>query len=212
MSMRWALVSTLLLALILVPFVLFEETFNAIAADLVTADAPRWYVATAVAGLLAADVFLPVPSSIVAALGGVLLGLWPGAAAVWAGMMASCVIGYAFGARAAGAARRFVGEPGMARAAGVASRYGGYALVLCRPIPVLAEASVIFAGIVGQPLSAFLVLTAWSNLGIALGYAAIGAYSMSVNSFLLAFLGAILVPALALAAARIWLRGDGRRR
>ena len=40
-------------------------------------------------------------------------------------------------------------------------------------------------------------------------YAAIGAFAMRVQSFLLAFLGAILVPALAVLATRAWL---GQRR
>ena len=41
----------------------------------------------------------------------------------------------------------------------------------------------------------------------ALGYAAIGAYSMRVDSFLLAFLGAMIVPGLAMLAGRVWLSG-----
>ena len=122
-----------------------------------------------------------------------VLGFVWGAVTVWVGMTGSCLLGYAFGARAAAAAGRFVGEAGMTRASILASRYGDYALVLCRPIPVLAEASVIFAGIVRRPFSRFLSLTTWSNAGIALGYAAIGAYSMRVDSFLLAFLGAMVV-------------------
>jgi uncharacterized membrane protein YdjX (TVP38/TMEM64 family) len=205
--MRWAVVSVLLLAMILVPFFLFEESFNRAVAALLQRDVPRWEAAMAVSGLLASDVFLPIPSSILAAAGGALLGFWRGAAAVWVGMMAACALGYAFGARAARAARRFVGEPGMSRAADLAARYGDYAVVLCRPIPVLAEASVIFSGVVHRPLVRFLILTAWSNLGIALGYAAIGAFSMRVDSFLLAFLGAIVVPGVALLAGRLWLGG-----
>ena len=66
---------------------------------------------------------------------------------------------------------------------------------------------MIFAGIVRRPFSRFLSLTTWSNAGIALGYAAIGAYSMRVDSFLLAFLGAMIVPGLAMLAGRMWLSG-----
>jgi uncharacterized membrane protein YdjX (TVP38/TMEM64 family) len=205
--MRWFVVSIVLLALILVPFVLFEDQFNSIADVVIRGDVSPWYSATVIATLLASDVFLPIPSSILAAAAGVVLGFGWGAATVWAGMTASCLLGYAFGARAARAAGRFVGEAGMARASNLAARYGDYALVLCRPIPVLAEASVIFAGIVKRPFSRFLSMTTWSNAGIALGYAAIGAYSMRVDSFLLAFLGAIIVPAVAMVAGRLFLSG-----
>lgn len=210
--MRWVVISVSLLALILVPFVLFEDQFNALAGRVVSGDVSPWYSATAIALLLAADVFLPVPSSILAAASGMVLGFVWGAVTVWVGMTAACVLGYTFGARAASAARRFVGEAGMARASNLATRYGAYALLLSRPVPVLAEASVIFAGIVRQPFIRFLRLTAWSNAGVALGYAAIGAYSMSVDSFLLAFLGAIAVPGLAMLAGRLWLSGRSGER
>jgi membrane protein DedA with SNARE-associated domain len=204
--MRWLTIALAVLALIIIPFVLFEDRFNAAADALLRRDASRWYTATAVAGLLAADVFLPIPSSIVAAASGVALGFARGALAVWIGMTLSCGLGYAFGARAANAATRFIGDAGMARARFLASRYGDYALVLCRPVPVLAEASVIFAGIVRRPIGRFASLTSWANAGVAMGYAAIGAYSMRVDSFLLAFLGAMVVPAIAMLAGRVWLR------
>ena len=71
-------------------------------------------------------------------------------------------------------------------------RYGDWTILICRPVPVLAEASVIFAGLVGAPFARFFALTALSNLGIALGYAAFGAFSMRMDSFLLAFLGALI--------------------
>jgi uncharacterized membrane protein YdjX (TVP38/TMEM64 family) len=205
--MRWTVVFVVLLALVLVPFVLFEARFNALAADLTSPDAPRWYVATAIAGLLASDVFLPIPSSIVSAVAGALLGFWNGTVAIWAGMGVACLSGYWFGAQASAAARRFVGDAGMARAASLAARYGDYAIVLCRPIPVLAEASVIFAGVVRRPFRRFLLLAGSSNLGIAVGYAAIGAFSMRIDAFLLAFLAGVAVPAITLLAGRIWLQG-----
>ena len=205
--MRWVVIAAILLALILVPFVLLEDQFNALADSVVRGDVSPWYSATAIAALLTSDVFLPIPSSILAAASGVVLGLVWGAVTVWVGMTAACLLGYAFGARAAVAARRFVGDPGMTRASNLAARYGDYALVLCRPIPVLAEASVIFAGIVRRPFNRFLNLTILSNAGIALGYASIGAFSMRVDSFLLAFLGAMVVPGLAMLAGRLWLSG-----
>ncbi len=203
--MRWFVVSIVLLTVILVPFVLFEETFNRAAERLIARDSSGWYTGSVIAALLASDVFLPIPSSIVAAAAGVALGFVWGSLATWTGMTLSCGLGYVFGAETAATARKFVGDAGMARAAHLATRYGDYALVLCRPIPVLAEASVILAGIVRRPVGRFLTLTMAANAGVAMGYAAIGAYSMRVDSFLLAFLGAIIVPAIAMLVGRLWL-------
>ena len=73
----------------------------------------------------------------------------------------------------------------------------------CANCSVLAEVSVIFAGLVRAPFGRFLRLTACSNLGIALGYAAVGAFSMRIDSFLIAFLGALVIPGLAIAASRL---------
>jgi len=203
--MRWALLWTALIALVLVPFFLFEDEFNALAGRIATGEVSSSVAALAIGALLALDVFLPVPSSIVSTAAGVLLGLWPGASVVWVGMTAGSLVGYFVGVRSAPLAQRLVGTAGLARAAALADRYGTWAVVLCRPVPVLAEATVVFAGLVRAPLRRFLWLTAGSNLGIAVGYAAIGAFSMRLDSFLIAFVGAVAVPGVALIAAR-WLQ------
>jgi uncharacterized membrane protein YdjX (TVP38/TMEM64 family) len=204
--MRWALISVLILALILVPFFLFEDYFNALAERFASGQGSTWYAAAAIGGLLASDVVLPIPSSIVSAAAGVLLGFGGGTAVIWTGMTISCLVGYWIGARSARAAERFVGQSGLARAAGLAARYGSFAIVLCRPIPVLAEASTVFAGLVHAPRQRFFWASALSNLGVALAYAAVGAFSMRVESFLIAFGGALLLPAIGFLVARLWLK------
>jgi len=201
--MRWAVIWVVLIALVLVPFFLFEAQFNAFSERVTHGDTAAWLAASSIFGLLALDVVLPVPSSIVSTAAGVLLGFVRGAVVVWAGMMVGCFLGYALGARASGAARRFVGENGLRRAEALVERYGVWTIVMCRPVPVLAEASVIFAGLIKAPFARFLALTALSNLGVALGYAAFGAFSMRVDSFLMAFLGALALPGLAILIARV---------
>ena len=201
--MRWAIVWVVLIGLVLIPFFLFEQQFNDFAARMTQTGTAAWLAGFSIFGLLALDVILPVPSSIVSTAAGVLLGFWVGAAVVWAGMMVACLFGYALGARAAGVARRFVGDDGLRRAESLMKRYGDYTIVMCRPVPVLAEASVIFAGLVGIPFGRFVWMSVLSNLGIALGYAAFGAYSMRIDSFLAAFLGALILPGIAILIARL---------
>src|SRR5262245_36880139 len=200
--MRWFLLSVLLLALILVPFFIWEDWFNALGEHIARGETSTWYTAAAIAALLASDIVLPIPSSIVSAAAGVLLGFWKGTLTVWAGMSIGCLCGYWIGGRATGFARGLVGPEGLSRAERLAARYGDYALIVCRPVPVLAEASTIFAGLVHTPFRRYLQLTTWSNLGIAAGYAAVGAFSMRVDSFLLAFLGAIAIPGIGMLIMR----------
>lgn len=205
--MRWALVWVILLGVVLTPFLLFEEQFNGYASYLASGGTSAWIAALAIASLLALDLILPVPSSIVSTASGALLGFWAGAAVCWTGMMAGCLIAYAVGARVTGAAGRFVGKDSLEKSAAMMRRHGDWAIALCRPIPVLAEASVLFAGVVRTPFTRFAVLTALANLGISLGYAAIGAFSMQMESFLLAFGGAIVVPGIGFFLMKLWNRG-----
>ena len=203
MNVRWAILWTVLIGLVLLPFFLFEQQFTDFAARMTQSETAASLAGASIFGLLALDVLLPVPSSIVSTAAGMLFGFWLGAAVVWAGMMVACLMGYALGAQASAFARRFVGDHGLRRAEALMTRYGDYAIVLCRPVPVLAEASVIFAGLVGAPFGRFVLLSLLSNLGIAMGYAAFGAFSMRIDSFLAAFLGALILPAIAILIARL---------
>ena len=83
-------------------------------------------------------------------------------------------------------------------------RHGSWALVICRPIPVLAESSIVFAGLVRSPLTPFIWLTTLSNLGIAAAYAAVGAFSMKTESCLWTFVGAIALPGLAMRIGKLF--------
>jgi uncharacterized membrane protein YdjX (TVP38/TMEM64 family) len=205
--MRWLVIGLVLLAFILVPFVLFESQFNQLSEYIARGGAPRWGVVLGIVALLASDVVLPIPSSIVSATAGALLGFGSGTFVVWLGMSASCVIGYVIGARSSTLARRFVGEASLARASSLANRFGDFTIVICRPIPVLAEASVIAAGLFQTSFARVMLLSVAANLGVAAGYAAIGAYSMTTDSFLVAFLGALVVPGIAMLVGKMWLSG-----
>lgn len=210
--MRWTVLWVVVIGLVLIPFFLFEDWFNAVAVQIASGTTSRRTAAVLAGGLLTFDVFLPVPSSLVSAAAGVVLGFWPATALIWSSMTLACLLGYGFGRGAAGAARRFVGEPGIARARHLAADYGTYAIALCRPVPVLAEASIIVAGLVRAPIARVLPVVLASNLGIALVYAAIGAFAMRVQSFLLAFLGALVLPGLAILVSRLWLGRRGASR
>ena len=207
--MRWAVLWVLLIGVVLVPFVLFEDQFNALAAQITGGGVSRAVAASAIFALLALDVFLPVPSSLVATAAGVLLGFVAGAAVVWLGMTAGCLLGYFLGRRASAGAAWIVGRESLRRAEDLMRRYGDLALVICRPVPVVAEASIVFAGVARAPMTRVLWLTALANLGIAAGYAAFGAFSMRMDSFVAAFVGALALPAVALGISRIAFRRSG---
>jgi len=197
-SLKWTLLTALVLAIILVPFFALGGQLDAWATDLLRSsrDQSLW-TSVMLSLLLAADVFLPIPSSIVSTGAGFLLGFAGGTVASFFGMTAGCLLGYAVGFSSRKVvAMRLVGEEEMARLENLFARFGDWAMVIARPVPVLAEASVLFAGLGGMRLPRFLLISMLSNLGISAVYGAIGAFSFSVNSFLLALAAAILVPAI----------------
>lgn len=201
--MRWTLLVVALLAFVLVPFALVGAQADAWALGLLEAlrDRPGW-VALALVALLAADVVAPVPSSVASVLAGALVGFAGGALASFVGMTLGCGVGYLLGRSAGrGGARRLLGSELERLEAGWA-RWGDAFLVVARPVPVLAEASVIAAGMGAMPPRRFFGLTALANLGVSVGYAGVGAWAPDAPSFLVAFALALALPGLGMWATR----------
>jgi uncharacterized membrane protein YdjX (TVP38/TMEM64 family) len=201
--LRWIVIGTGLLACILIPFALLEEPLSQwTVAGVRTQSNQGPGVFLWIVGALAADVFLPIPSSIVSTLGGVVLGFPKGVAASWLGMTAGSVVGYGFGLQAGEPiVRKTVGEAELGRVAALFHRYGNWAIILSRPVPVLAEASVIAAGSFRMPFPLFLLTSSLANLGISAMYAYTGA-AQATESFLLVLLAAIGLPGVAMLLMR----------
>ncbi|MBS1825611.1 MAG: VTT domain-containing protein [Acidobacteria bacterium] len=201
---KLALAVGVLFVLILAPFALWEDPMNAWADAMLQAQRSRGWSFGVIVLLLVSDIVLPIPSSIVSTSSGYLLGFGLGLAAGWTGMTLACLGGYALG-RYAGKRllSRLLSAEDMALAKRDFEQRGDMMLAVSRPVPMLAEASVIMAGALARPFSRFFVVTGLANFGISLVYAAAGAYSAGVDSFLLAFIAAMGLP---------WLYGRLRRR
>ena len=196
--------SVLLLAVILGPFVLFEDSMNRWIEGLLAARNSGRVMAAVVVSVLALDVFLPVPSSIVSTAAGALLGFAAGMAASTAGMTIGCVLGYVCGSRfGLPVVRRMVRERELSEVSQRFRQGAMWALAMMRPIPVLAEASALLSGVAGVPFARFLAVTALANAGISTVYAAVGANALHTGSFLLAFAASVGLPGCLMLARRI---------
>ena len=153
--MPWIFLSALLLIGILVPFFLFEKNIDALVERLTGPGARSGIVAIAVVLLLALDVLLPVPSSVVSTAAGAALGFLPGLLASTAGMTLGSILGYACG-RMWGLplTRHVVREKDLEHVSARFQQGAAWALAVMRPVPVLAEASSLFAGVAGVPSGA----------------------------------------------------------
>lgn len=206
----WAALCLAGLALIVVPFLLFEQQITAWVSTSVQQEGASWVTGGLIAALLVGDVVLPVPSSLVGTAAGYLFGFAGGTALAWAGMTAGCLAGHWIGATAGRAAAiQIVGSRELARVTAAQSAWGDWSVAFLRAVPVLAEASVVYAGIRRMPIGRLVVIAGLANAGVAAAYAAVGAWALAADSFLLAFVGAIALPGVAMGLVRIW-RGSRR--
>ena len=195
MAVRWIVVVVLLFAAILIPFAIWGEALEQWVATVRWSGMSTGLAAVLGAALLAADIVLPIPSSVIGTMLGSVLGAWLGTLVGAAGLTAGCVVGYAIG--------WLLGAEHSHRAAAWIERYGIAALVLCRAVPVLAEASIIMAGALRlAPVRAFTA-TALANVGISAVYATLGATATDASGFLLALVLAVAFPGAVLIAAKI---------
>lgn len=158
---------------------------------------------TILALLLASDIILPVPSCFASAACGLTLGFAYGTLASFAGMTLSTLAGYALGRLATPAAQSMLGETESAQLRAFQKKFGLWLVLALRPVPVLAEASILFSGISRQPFGRTMAVATLGNLAVSALYAAVGAYGEMKESTLSAFiLSALLAGIMMLIAGK----------
>lgn len=189
----------LLLALILIPFFLFGAAIEGRSAALAAA-APGG-IALGGAALLALDIVLPVPSSLLATAIGAALGPWLGTAVNASGLTLGCAAGLLLGRSGSPLARHILGRGLFQRFASASARHGIAFILVCRAVPVLGEASIVAAGAGRAPFAPALAAAAAANL-------VIGAFYAFAGTAPLAFAAALAIgsPVVAGLCAWLWLR------
>lgn len=193
--LRWLRAASLvgaLLLLVLLPFALFGEAMDRAAPQWLQAGDGRWWLAVVGIGLLAADVLLPIPSSLVNVA--LCLGLGPiwGGIAVALGCLLAFTVGYGIGWLVPEARlRAWIGPELWDRSQSGARRHALWWILGARPLPVLAEISALLAGVMRlDPLRAFACATLASVIvGLLYGASAwLGAGEPHLGLTLLALL------------------------
>lgn len=202
-AVKLAALGVLMVAFVVVPFVLFGEPLDRLTNDVMTDPSSRSTAAMAGFLLLAADVVLPIPSTIVISVLGALLGTVGATFVAAAGLTLGCLCGYWLG-RWLGhdVAERTMGREDFVDLSDRLDRYGVLVLALCRPVPVLAEASVIAAGVAGLAAAKVMAVTTLANIGFAAVYAAFGAAADTGTGLVAALVASIGLPLAAMLAAK----------
>lgn len=166
---KFCIVLTIAIAVPIVPFLLIGELPGERWLSAVD-DNALWFGLFST-GLLAADVLLPVPSSIVITVMGARLDLVPAWGLAWIGLSLGNAIGY------------WVGRMWPQRLAGKVPEQPTFlALVISRPVPVLAEALTLAAGALRVDFRNMWLACAAGNALYTLIMAAVGAMLLPEGS------------------------------
>jgi uncharacterized membrane protein YdjX (TVP38/TMEM64 family) len=192
----------------IVPFLLFHQQINDWWEHWHAQPHSSALIAGVVVALLATDIFLPVPSSVVATLAGYELGVTGGTLVAWIGMSLGAAIGFELARRWGQRLVQWLTRPAdLERTNRLVDAYGPTLLVVGRGVPVLAEATVLIMGMHGLSWRRFLPPMLLSNLGLALAYAAFGEVASRYNWLPLAMAVSIAIPVLLAGGFRLWSRG-----
>jgi uncharacterized membrane protein YdjX (TVP38/TMEM64 family) len=146
-----------------------------------------WIAAAIGVGLLVADVLLPVPSSLVMIAHGALFGVVGGTLLSLAGSLGAALFGFYLGRRGGPLLARLVPEDERRRADALLQRWGDLAIVVSRPVPILAETLSILAGASPMGWGAMIAATLAGSLPAALIYALTGATARHLDNVALVF-------------------------
>lgn len=125
--------------------------------------------------LLIIDVVLPVPSILVIIGLGHLFGTWVGSLLSLLGMLLACLFAFGLGRSGRGRIGRWVGVDEQARADALLTRWGMAAIIVSRPLPVLAEAVAMMAGTTNMRWAQVACAAIIGSAPVCLLYAAGGA-------------------------------------
>ncbi len=199
---RYWVITGLMLGAFLFLFLLVE----ALDVPLLTDPAPWLEGAGVVAallgvGLLVVDVALPVPSSLVMIAHGALFGVVVGTLLSLVGSLGVALLGFALGRHGGRLLERLVSPAEWAQADRLLHRWGALAIVVSRPVPLLAETVAVLAGASpmswGQAAAAAFV----GSLPAALLYALTGAIAARFQH------GALMFGLMLLVALTFWFIG-----
>lgn len=163
-------------------------------------DAGPFTAAVIGVGLLIADVVLPVPSSLVMVLHGALFGIVLGTLLSLTGSLGAALVAFGIGRRGGPLLEKLVLPSERRRAEELLGRWGAIAIVITRPVPLLAETTAVLAAATRSiSWRRFITATATGTMPMAVLYAAAGATAAGAAS-----LGVVFALVLSLAAIT-WL-------
>lgn len=191
----WILIIGLVLLVPVIPFLILGDQFETGLLDFIKKPMSSGRLIGVSFFLLASDIFLPVPSSMVITYSGGVLGTLTATLTGWMGLNAGAFLGYFLS--------RLLGRPFAEKMAGKAEieelerltlKYGPMTILWTRALPILAEAAVLFVGATSLPFRNFWKPIIAANLVVAFCYAAAGGISSQFDLLPLVVIASGLFP------------------
>ena len=194
---KWIFFSTIILTSLVLPLTLLESTLSNYENIILDwAGSNKILVSVMVIFALTADVILPVPNGITNTFAGMSLGWAISSVIVWIGLNLGATFAYTLG-RFAGRpiAKKLVSNKEFEEVKASLKNFNVIGLIVSRPVPGFAELIAITAGLSKIPFRLFLLVVSTTNIGVAIIFSGIGAAAIENDSLSLAFIGAIIFPA-----------------
>lgn len=205
-------VVAVLLALPLLTVSLWSDPLEGWMASWRESPPPAGWLAAALVVVLAADILLPVPSGPLITLAGGHLGLAMTAAAAWVGLMLGGIAAFAITKRWGGSlAERLASADDLKNLKTLADEHDTWLLLVTRPLPILAEATVLLCGALDTCWSRLLWTLAIGNGVVALAFALLGSQAEEQEWMATAIVLSIVAPLAATLVVRQRMRQRSRR-
>ena len=199
MSRKWLTVVVLFAGITIVSFLFLDRVLHFSAIDFLRGSLshPGPLAALAIVGLLAVDIFLPVPSTVVMVLSGTLFGTGVGSALSLLGSIIGNLTGFEMMRRYGPAfCSRFVKESDLAKMTPLFEEYGALAVILSRPLPIMMETLSFVAGLMRMSRHRFILSSLAGTLPISVLYAYAGTSSIESRTVVPALFMLLCIPAL----------------
>jgi uncharacterized membrane protein YdjX (TVP38/TMEM64 family) len=189
---------------IIVTFLLFEDLELFFVSSLnATSGHPLFYTLVSFL-VLASDIVLPVPSSIVMYTNGYVLGLFSGSMLSLIALMIGSTVGYYLGRFTSMGIKSTEDE----RAQTILSNYGTLSILVTRGIPIIAESICIVCGYNKMPFRQYFIMNLIGYVPLCLLYAFCGSIGYSRDTFLISFACSLCISAIFWLVGKKFLKGN----
>lgn len=208
-KIRWQMVPMVVLLLVFVGWLILEVGGILSLEEVIRrlSRTEKIAAATIIVLLLASDVVIPVPSTILMTVAGSIFGLFWGIIVTAVGSMSASITGYWIGKMGGRPlAQKVISQKELDSMERWSTAYGKWPVVLAKTLPMMAETVAVSAGIAQMPFISFSLFTLLGTAITCSLYVMAGENASSVEEVLMIVTAGFVIAVLAATIIRHQLR------